>query len=521
MSTDLQLEDQLWRLRNLYKCRKEGKGVGIPFVPRPEQEELYRHLIETPHIPAYIIKSRRLGISTAIDIMQADCAVFQQSHRGLIIDKTQADAAKKMVEIVRFAVKSLPAEIAKRIVIDAENNSELRLHWQGEDAAADSAIFAGVGGRGGDCSFLHVSEWGPIAAVDPARSNEIRTGVFPSARLGRRVVETTWYGGKSGDLWDMVKPILANDPNAEGIVYFFPWHSDPEAVRLDGRSSPELEDYFRGLSDRLSKVFSPEQKKWYAAKKIEQGIFIKREYPSTLDEAFSAPIEGAIYGDDIARALAEKRVVNGLKVDESRLVHTAWDLGSPTNTITWYFQDLGHEIRIVDVDIALELTDAERVAHMRGKGYSFGNHYMPHDVKQTARTGRTLLADLTALGLTNIKPVPVCMDIWRGINHLKSIFSTLTFALPHCQEGIDRLNAYRTNTVTKAASTADEPVHDNYASHAADGLRTMAEAYLHGMVPRSLGASRVAAQERKVHTGIGHALGTGKQSGGMQRRVLR
>src|SRR6202142_3969546 len=255
MATLLDLANPLWRLDNLYSCRLEGEGRRIPLLLRPEQRAIATHLLSKPETPLYIIKSRRLGVSTLVDTFMADCSLFTRGFRGFIIDMPQADATKKMVEIVRFAVDSVDPLILSRYQFDKRNDSELRLRLLNENESQNRVIFATIGGRGGDCSMLHVSEWGPIAALDPKRSQEIRTGAFPAARKGRRVVETTWYGGKSGDLWELVKPIMDGDPNAEGEIMFFPWHSDPQAMRFAGSITPEVEDYFMALSGRLPKAF--------------------------------------------------------------------------------------------------------------------------------------------------------------------------------------------------------------------------------------------------------------------------
>ena len=65
-------------------------------------------------------------------------------------------------------------------------------------------------------------------------------------------------------------------------------------------------------------------------------MFIKCEFPTVLEECFQTPIECAIY----ARSWTgyEQREQSGTVVDTSSLVHTAWDLGSPLNTVAWYFQ---------------------------------------------------------------------------------------------------------------------------------------------------------------------------------------
>jgi hypothetical protein len=475
------LADPLWRLQSLYSCRREGVGTALPFRPRPEQFTLYRHLIETPHIPAYVIKSRRLGISTAIDTFMADQAVFSQGFRGLIIDQKQDDATKKMVEIVRFAVDSLDPLILQGVKFDKRNDSELRLRLVDEPESQDSVVFATTGGRGGDCSMLHVSEWGPISATDPTRSREIRTGTFPAARLGRRVVETTWYGGKAGDLWELIKPILERDPNAEGVVYFFPWHADPAAIKLDGTVTQETEDYFRELAEKTSKAFNPEQKKWYAAKKIEQGIFVKREYPSTLEEAFSAPVEGSIFGD-ILMELRGKGRIAPFEFDRSLPVFSSWDLGWNDSTSVWLWQIVGPEMRWLWHARETGKTAAEMAHIVRESGIPVAAHYLPHDAdSKNAATGISYKMALVRAGFEHCHVVPRSTNIWDGINELRSLLKRSTMHATACEEGIKALEFYHTKPITSGGSISREPVHD-WSSHDASAARCAAEALILGMV---------------------------------------
>lgn len=489
------LQDPLWRLRNLYECRQEGKGGGVVFVPRPEQEMIFKHLIEQPTVPAYIIKSRRLGLSTGICTFQADRAVFESGWRGVLIDQKQEDATKKMVEIVRFAVDSLDPALLRQIQFDKRNDSELRLRIADEKESEDSVIFATTGHRGGDCSMLHVSEWGPIAAEDVTRSNEIRSGAFPAARLGRRVVETTWKGGKGGDLWELIKPILEKDPNSEGVVYFFPWHDDPEAVKLTGEITKETEDYFMDLASKLGgKNFSPEQKKWWTSKKLEQGIFMSREYPSTLEEAFRSPVEGAILAPFIDAARNEGRIIP-FPWDRSAPVHTFWDIGSPKNTRCTYIQFVGRELHAIDHDFDINLGPTARVAHMKSKGYSFGTHYLPHDADAEEKSGANFKKQLADAGLENLRVIPRCHEIWPGINKLTEILPRMVFHATACEKLVESAEQY---CVKK--STADgfltNTIVQNWACHSVDTLRMLAEAMLNNMLK---GHAEVIRDTRPAH----------------------
>ncbi len=508
------LADPLWRLQNLYKIKTEDEGRPLPFQPRAEQLEVLTSLAERPDEPLYIIKSRRLGMSTAIGLMLADCAAFNNGFQGSLVDQTQADAERKMSEIIRYGLMSMPVPLVERMEFPKRNDGELQVRVSGQGMEDVSRIFAGKNSRGGTNNFLWISEWGPISATDPGRSREIRTGALPSARRGRRVIETTWYGGKGGDLWELVKPILQHDPNAEGRVLFFPWHGDPACVRTTGQVDGELEHYFRELADRIGRTFSQEQKKWYAAKKLEQGIFVKREYPSTLDEAMTAPIEGAIYGDLITRLQAQG-AIRPSAVDGSALIHTFWDLGSPVNTVVWYVQLVSSEIRVVDIDINLDLTLTERVAQMIGKGYLFGHHYLPHDGAATPTSGRSVHMELEAAGLRNVRIIPRTTDIWIGINRLRQLMPRMTFRLPACERGVEALANYHTRRESSSGLAQDMPVHD-WSSHAADALRMFAEADAAGMLE---GGSATAMQSRRGNGGV--RVITGIRDLGGEVRVLR
>lgn len=492
-----ELQDPLWRLSNLYSIKDEATGRSIPFTPRAEQKEVIGHLLNTPEVPIYIIKSRRLGMSTNLGLFMADNAVFNSGFKGSLIDQNQADAHRKMADIMRFGVMSLPDQIINTLDFPKRNDGEMTINVKGKPETSTSTIYAGMGARGGTASMLWVSEWGPIAATDPTRSREIRTGALPSARQGMRVVETTWYGGKGGDLWDLIKPILEKDPNAEGRVLFFPWHGDPACVRTTGMVTEEIEGYFKDLAERLGRTFTQEQKKWYASRKLEQGIFVKREYPSSLEEAMSAPVEGSIYGDAIT-ALREKGKISPSEVDQTALVHTFWDLGNPENTVTWYVQFVANEIRCIDIDVGFTGNLMQRVAHILGKGYPLGMHYLPHDASATKTSGKTFHGELMEAGLNNIKIIPRTHDIWIGVNRLLQMLPRFHFRLPATDKGVEALENYHTKRSTQGALVTDDPVHD-WSSHAADAARMIAEAVMHGMVQGGGSDAKIGRRESMAH----------------------
>lgn len=501
----LDLANPLWRLQNLYFCKEEGTGRVSPFRPRPEQEIVLRGLYDLPNEPDIIIKSRRLGMSTGIGAGMMDFCAWNGGATGRLIERTQDFAADKMRNIIRFAFDSQIPEIRARFdVRRKDSQSVLDPKLAGADEKYRSEIHAGVAARGGDCSILWVSEMGPIAFRDPKRAEEIITGAFPAARKGKIIVETTWMGGKSGHLWEQIKPLLERDPDARGRILFFPWHGDPQCMMMDGKPvSAETEEYFRSLAETAGRHFNQEQKRWYAVTAKQQGIFMKREYPSTLAEAFSAPVEGAIYAKEVSIVFARGDVVTGLPVDGTQLVNTAWDLGAPKNTRVWYFQVVGYKIRILRIDMGTEENITERWARMLTYGYKYGKHYLPHDAAQTERNGASMETSCKNAGMTNTVVVPktnVHEGAWFGINALKGLFPYFVFDAKNCAEALDDMQAYHTHP------ESNEPVHDA-SSHTADGGRTMAEAYAGGLFKFSFGDTSYLPEDHPMRERHGRRRG--------------
>lgn len=499
------LADPIWRLHNLYTCKRAEDGRVVPFVPRPEQSEVYDRLLRQGQRRLIILKARRLGMSTAIDIMLADQTAWNSGMQCSIVDQTAADAERKLSTIVKVALDGLPEDFKGRIKYTKDSGSILEM------AVADdtsSGLFAGLRARGGTNNFLHLSEWGVIQADDPRRSEEILTGAIPSAEHGTIVVETTWKGGKGGHLWKLVKEAMETPDEAktekDWRLLFFPWWTDPTySIEGDPKTiSPENLRYLRELQPHLPVQLTPGQAIWYDRQQKQLGIFMFREFPSTIEECFRAPIEGAIYADAIGKLRAQG-AIQPMAVDGTALVHTFWDLGSPTNTVTWYVQLIGNEIRVIDCDMDLDMTITERVAHILAKGYNLGFHYLPHDAGSTPTSGRSVNQELQDSGLKNTRLIPRTIDIWIGINRLRQLLPRFTFRLPACEEGVNALENYHTKRESSGGIAQDLPVHD-WSSHASDALRMLAEAEAASLLEGGSQVARMAKRRRRpqVLTGL-------------------
>lgn len=494
--------DPLWRLDNLYSIKDAETGQIIPFHPRPEQKQIFAAVYEDKETGIIILKARRLGMSTGIDVLLADATIFNAGIQSSIIDRTQGDAALKLNNIVKMAFESLDDELKKRFKIHKTNDSSFVISLPGD---APSAIYAGTNARGGTNQFLHVSEWGVIQADDPKRSEEILTGAIPSAQHGTVIIETTWKGGRGGDLWKLVEQAMKGKGKYK--LFFFPWWTDETYTREGDASEiePEIAQYLLEKEKEIGITFSAGQKLWYQEARQTFGLFTYREFPTTISECFMSPIDGAIYAD-LIDALREKgRIGNGF-VDQSALVHTFWDLGSPINTVVWYVQLVGQEIRVIDCDMNQDLTVTQRVSRILGKGYNFGWHYLPHDAASTHATGRTIQQELTNAGLKNTRIIPRTHDVWIGINRLRQLMPRMFFHMPECEDGVEALSNYHTKRESTSGTVLDVPVHD-WTSHASDALRMLAEAEMNNMLE---GGSTIAKRGKRggarVMMGVGNSL---------------
>ena len=105
-------------------------------------------------------------------------------------------------------------------------------------------------------------------------------------------------GGRGGHLWDIVRPALETPEEEKQSddwrVVFFPWQDDPAYSDAEPRSLTQ--ETIRYFSDKPG--FSLGQMSWYQRARDQYGMFVKREFPTVLEECFQTPTEGAILRGD-------------------------------------------------------------------------------------------------------------------------------------------------------------------------------------------------------------------------------
>jgi hypothetical protein len=376
-----QLADREWRIDNLYWI-KNKEGVPIPFKRNAAQ----RFYSANEWFRDTILKSRKLGFSTYIGIDMLDHCMFASNTQADIIDQTQDDAEDKL-DIARFAYQRLPQRMREAVWLEKDNAGELSF-------SNGSGMAAGISSRGGTPQILHVSEYGPISASNPGKAKEIKTGSITSVpKSGKIRVEST-AKGTSGQFFDLVKageqlqalgqPLTPLDFK----LHFFGWYMDPDN-RLPANMvsiTHELREYFDELRVKHGIKLDAMQEAWYAKTREFLGPDdVKSEQPSTPDECFFASLEGAYWKDEMNRARREGRVGKPVPYDNSRPVHTYWDLGMDGNMAIGFFQTDGIRHRHIDFACGetAGLGDGLRILQEKAmtRGFRYGKHYGPHDLQ--------------------------------------------------------------------------------------------------------------------------------------------
>lgn len=479
-----QFSDQLWRLNNLYLITDEN-GNRTTFKMWDAQEELYHGM----HNQNCILKARQRGFTTFIQLFMLDACVFNSDMRAGTIAHTMPDAQVIFRDKIRFPYDNLPEGIKSKVAAQNDNATELLL-------SNNSGIRVGVSLRSGTLQYLHVSEYGKICAKFPEKAREIRSGALNTVDKNQIVFIESTAEGQDGHFFDICQAARTRKNTGEKLTpmdfkfHFSPWYEDRKytlpAAGVDIHQ--QYAEYFAKLKT-LGIDLSLDQRAWYVKKAEQQQGDMKREFPSTPDEAFEAAIEGAYYSDQLARMEMDKRLTR-LPIDVGLPVMTTWDLGLNDACTIWFVQVVGREIRWVDYyensGFGLEHYVAEIKKRREAGGYVFGDHYFPHDVNNgEISNGKSRFDTLVGLGIQPTA-VPRVQNVNDGINATRRMLGTSLIDPIRCERGLKCLRNYRKEWDEDRATFRDKPFH-NWASHGADSFRNFAQGYVEPQIinPRS------------------------------------
>lgn len=457
-------DDPSWRLSSLYHIVGKG-GTKIRFTPNWAQSQL----LEDIWYCNIILKARQIGISTLICLLFLDRCLFNHNMAAGIICQTARDS-EQMFKRIKFAYNHLPNIVKMQRKCHSDSANEMIFD-------NGSSIRVGTLMRGYTLQYLHISEFGKICAEFPDKAEEIVSGSLQTVAPGQYIFIESTAEGREGRFYEMCKyaenmqKMGCNLTKLDYRFHFFPWWKEPN-YREGGTTvltQPSLE-YFDSLEQRGIKI-DPEQKNWYARKHFMLEDMMRREYPSTSDEAWESSINGAYYAQPMALVRAEKRILF-LPYDKTILVHTAWDLGFNDATAIWFFQICGKEIHLLEYIEGSGESLSHWLAIVKEKKYCYGKHLAPHDIMTTEFTsGLTRQAAARKMGVNFVPSVKA--DIIPGIDACRAILPRCFFDEAKCARGIVCLENYKKRWNERTANWSSEPLHNEY-SHGADAFRTLA-----------------------------------------------
>ena len=186
--------------------------------------------------------------------------------------------------------------------------------------------------------------------------------------------------------WDVVKPILMKN---KGWAIF--------------QSTPNGNNHFKELWENALK-----NNKWFTCKHTVDQTYdeknrrlithadIAEEIKMGMSEdfaqqeffcSFAQGQEGTYVGKQMNEAMLDGRILT-IPYDPSYRVDTYWDIGVGDFDSVWFVQQVGKEIRFIDYEEIAGATWAYWARKFKDKGYIFGKHYAPFDIRNREKAGK-------------------------------------------------------------------------------------------------------------------------------------
>jgi hypothetical protein len=464
------LSSKMWRLHNLYKIVDEY-GKIVQFIPRQIQVDF----LKNRHNLDLILKARQLGFSTIIQIDMLDDCLFTKNLNAGIIAQSLSDAKEIFRTKIKTPYENLPDIIKNKITSVSDSKDTLEL-------SNGSQLQVGTSMRSSTKQRLHISEYGKICAKYPEKANEIRTGALNTIQPGQKVVIESTAEGMEGDFYETCKK--AQDLQKRKIpltqmdykFHFYPWWLDSKYTLDEIVSIPKhLKEYFTELKLKHGIQLTDQQKYWYVKKFDTQQNEMKREFPSTPDEAFEGSLDGAYFSIQMSKAREDGRITT-VPWNPKYPVHTFWDLGiSKTDYgVVLFAQQIGQFWYFIDY----YENSGEHFPHyakiLEDKPYVYGKHFLPHDASnKDRRQPGSVLEDAMKLLKGEIYEVPRVPAKQTAINAARLALGICFIDEINAAGLIKCLDNYKKEWNEKLGAWRDTPLH-NWASHGADGFMTFA-----------------------------------------------
>ena len=186
---------------------------------------------------------------------------------------------------------------------------------------------------------------------------------------------------------------------------------------------------------------------------------------------------GAYFTREMAELEREGRLTN-LVCNPNLPLHTVWDLGGTDATAGWLFQIEGRFINLLHIlhdtgqPLKFYLDKAEQIR--MSLRCEWGNHYMPHDVKQKHQGWEHVESRLIQARrhgwFFQVTPI---VNFDDGIEAIRYIFPRLRLDKNNCFIGIRAMREYQREYDDSTSHYKPKPL-DNWATHIVDALRYLA-----------------------------------------------
>jgi len=298
-------------------------------------------------------------------------------------------------------------------------------------------------------------------------------------------------------------------------------------------STPRGNNHFKALCKSAER-----DDEWFcqALTAEETGVFTKQQLDSELRRmqdlhgddygrslwmqeyfvSFDAAIPGAIWADAVDTAQRDGRI-GDVAVDGAYPVSTAWDLGRTDDTVIWFFQVIGGQVRVVDWHSSnnKEIPFYGKLLRdwARKNRCSYGTHWVPHDAKprRLGMGGKSIWQQLQDENVGRFAFTPN-LDRQEGIQAGRATLAKAWFDRGRCEMGIEHLRAYHREWDDEKKRFSDVPMHD-YTSHTADAWR-----YLSLVWRQPKNAEPTVSFEKKMLAGGVNGMTFGKLKGEHMKR---
>lgn len=419
-----------------------------------------------------MLKSRQLGFTTEGSIDMLDASLWTKNFHGLFIAQDLDTAKDIFSNKIELAWKNYPLQS----IYKTDTQSARQLKFDYGDGTV-SSITVDSSGRSGTYNKVHITEFADVAKNFPDKATEIIEGTIPAVPMDGEVTIESTAQGAGGLFYDMFMTAWTRSEPPRAMEYkahFYNWQWDDEDLQatIPEKVPPEFEQYQikYNLTDvEITYYFH----RWLSLNKSWNAL--KREYPTTPEEAFSAIIEGVIYSREITDAREGKRI-GFVPYDANLPCYTVWDIGKGTNIAVGIVQKTETSIRMID-EVEGVMGDAmpQIIKKVLSKPYVYAKHFGPHDIYDgeigtgVRRSDTAKNLGLRFEGNEDNHAIPD-VSIEDGIDKARLMWPRFYISEQNCPKALKALSAYQYEWDEKRGMWKDKPAH-NWASHWGDFLR--------------------------------------------------